>query len=171
MRSRSAPRSLSTGATDRFLRPIRRSVEITIVTLFAVLTIAVFAQVVARYVFNQPPTWTEELARFCQVWIVLLASSICLRKGSHLAVDYLGPALAPVARKAVALFTGLLIAAYSAAVVIWGVRLMMVGFVQTSPAMQLNMGLVYLVFPIAGGLMLLESILATLHRARNAEGS
>ena len=135
------------------------------------LTIAVFAQVVARYVFNQPPTWTEELARFCQVWIILLASSICLRKGSHLAVDYLGPALAPGVRKAVALFTGLLIALYSAVVVIWGVRLMMIGFVQTSPAMQLNMGLVYLVFPIAGGLMLLESIVATLGRARNAEGS
>ena len=59
--------SLSTGTTDPILRPIRRSVEITIVTLFAVLTIAVFGQVVARYVFNQPPAWTEELARFCQV--------------------------------------------------------------------------------------------------------
>jgi TRAP-type C4-dicarboxylate transport system permease small subunit len=163
--SRSAPRSLSTGAADRVLRPIRRSVEITIVTLFAVLTTAVFAQVVARYVFNQPPAWTEELARFCQVWIILLASSICIRKGSHLAVDYLGPALAPGARYAVALITGCLIAIYSAVVVIWGVRLLMIGLVQSSPAMHLNMGLVYLVFPIAGGLMFLESILATLQRA------
>ena len=150
------------------LRPIRRSVEITIVTLFAVLTTAVFAQVVARYVFNQPPAWTEELARFCQVWIILLASSICIRKGSHLAVDYLDPALRPGARKWVALITGCLIASYSAVVVIWGVRLMMIGLVQTSPAMQLNMGLVYLIFPIAGGLMFLESILATLHRANES---
>ena len=171
MRSKSAPRSLSTGATDRFLRPIRRSVEITIVTLFAVLTIAVSAQVVARYVFNQPPTWTEELARFCQVWIILLAASICLRKGSHLAVDYLGPALAPRVRRAVAVITGGLIAIYSAVLVIWGVRLMVIGWVQTSPAMQLNMGFVYLVFPIAGGLMLVESILATGQRLGEVEGS
>ena len=138
--------------------------------LFAVLAIAVFTQVVARYVFNQPPTWTEELARFCQVWIVLLAASVCVRKGSHLAVDYLGPALAPGARKAVALFTGCLISLYSAVVVIWGVRLLIIGSAQTSPGMQLNMGLVYLVFPIAGGLMLLESILVTLRRARDPEG-
>jgi TRAP-type C4-dicarboxylate transport system permease small subunit len=163
--------SLSTGATDSILRPIRRSVEITIVTLFAVLTIAVFAQVVARYVFNQPPAWTEELARFCQVWIVLLASSICVRKGSHLAVDYLGPVLAPAARRVVGLITGSLIAIYSAVVVIWGVRLLMTGLMQTSPAMQLNMGLVYLVFPIAGGLMLLESIVTTLERARESGAS
>jgi len=169
--SRSALRSLSTGGPDRILGPIRRSVETTIVILFAVLTVAVFVQVVARYVFNQPPSWTEELARFCQVWIILLASSICLRKGSHLAVDYLGPVLAPRARRAVALITGLLIAIYSSVVVVWGVRLMMIGLAQTSPAMQLNMGSVYLVFPIAGGLMLLESILATLGRPRGPEGS
>lgn len=141
---------------------MRRSVEITIVGLFGVLTLAVFAQVVARYVFNQPPTWTEELARFCQVWIVLLASSICVRKGSHLAVDYVGPALAPGARRAIARITGCLIVLYSAVVMIWGVRLLMIGLKQTSPAMKLNMGLVYLVFPVAGGLMLLESILVTL---------
>jgi TRAP-type C4-dicarboxylate transport system permease small subunit len=149
--------------------PIRRAVEVTIVVLFAVLTSAVFVQVVARYVFNQPPTWTEELARFCQVWIVLLASSICVRKGSHLAVDYLGPSLPPGVRKAVALFTGCLIAVYAAVVVIWGVRLLMIGWMQTSPAMQLNMGWVYLVFPVAGGLMLLEAILATLRRVREPE--
>lgn len=141
------------------LRAIRRSVEITIVALFAVLTTAVFAQVVARYVFNQPPAWTEELARFCQVWIILLASSICLRKGSHLAVDYLGPVLTAEVRKMVGWFIGSLIVIYSAVVVIWGIRMVMIGSVQTSPAMQLNMGLVYLVFPIAGGLMVLESIL------------
>lgn len=133
------------------------------------MTIAVFAQVVARYVFNQPPAWTEELARFCQVWIILLTSSICLRRGSHLAVDYVGPALASRPRRALAVVTGLLIAAYSAVVLVWGVRLLMIGWTQTSPAMQLNMGLVYLVFPIAGGLMLLEAILATLGRARAAE--
>ena len=168
--SRSAQRSLPTGATERVLRPIRRSVEVIIVALFAVLTSAVFVQVIARYVFNQPPAWTEELARFCQVWIILLSCSICLRKGSHLAVDYLGPLLAPGIRKAVAVFTGCLVAIYSAVVVIWGVRLLMIGLVQTSPAMQLNMGLIYLVFPVAGGLMLLESILATVARARGSEG-
>ncbi len=69
------------------------------------------------------------------------------------------------------MLTGGLIAIYSAVVVIWGVRLMVIGWVQTSPAMQLNMGLVYLVFPITGGLMLLESILATWQRARELEGS
>jgi len=67
--------------------------------------------------------------------------------------------------------TGSLIVLYSAVVVIWGVRLLMIGLVQTSPAMHWNMGLVYLVFPIAGGLMLLEAILATVQGGRELEAS
>jgi len=135
-------------------------VERTVVTLFAVLTAAVFVQVVARYVFNQPPAWTEEVARFCQVWIILLTSSICIRKGSHLAVDYLGPVLPPGARRAVTLLTGTLMALYATVVGIWGIRLVIIGGLQTSPALQLSMAWVYLVFPLAGGLMLLEALLA-----------
>jgi TRAP-type C4-dicarboxylate transport system permease small subunit len=48
--------------------------------------------------------------------------------------------------------------------------MVMIGLVQTSPAMHLNMGMVYLVFPIAGGLMVLESILATSGHPREPEG-
>ncbi len=154
------------GRTEAMLCWIRRSVEIAVVALFAALTVAVFFQVVARYVFNRPPAWTEELARYCQVWLVLLSSSLCIRKGSHLAVDYLGPTLKSSARKALAIGIGVLIAVYAAVVSIWGIRLMVVGFYQVSPAMQVNMGVVYAVFPLAGGLMVMEALLVTLRRLR-----
>jgi TRAP-type C4-dicarboxylate transport system permease small subunit len=156
----------STFGPGSSLQTIRRSVEVVVVSLFAVLTVSVFAQVIARYVFNSPPAWTEELARFCQVWIVLLTSSICVRKGSHLAVDYLGPSLPPAARTALGVATGVLIIAYSAVVTVWGFKLMAVGSLQVSPAMQINMAVVYAVFPIAGLLMVIEGTLATLHRFR-----
>lgn len=60
---------------------IRKATEVVIVFLFVVMISAVFLQVVARYAFNSPPSWAEELARYCQVWIILLTSSICIRKG------------------------------------------------------------------------------------------
>ena len=98
--------------------------------------------------------------------IILLTSSICVRKGSHLAVDYLGPSLAPAARKALGVLTGVLIVAYSAVVFIWGVRLMIVGAMQVSPAMQINMAVVYAVFPLAGVLLVVEGTLATLRQLK-----
>jgi TRAP-type C4-dicarboxylate transport system permease small subunit len=57
--------------------------------MFAVLIATVFYQVLGRYLFNAPPSWSEELARFLQVWIALLASALCVQQGMHLGVDYL----------------------------------------------------------------------------------
>ena len=62
---------------------LRKITEKVIFSLFVVLVAVVFYQVLARYAFNSPPSWTEELARYCQVWIILLTSSICIRKGSQ----------------------------------------------------------------------------------------
>ncbi|SFQ69507.1 TRAP-type C4-dicarboxylate transport system, small permease component [Roseivivax halotolerans] len=52
--------------------------------LGAALTVAVMLaaagwQVIARYLLNQPPVWTEELARFSMVWGGLLGASCAYR--------------------------------------------------------------------------------------------
>lgn len=33
-------------------------------------------QVVARYIFFSPPSWTEELARYCMIWAGLLGATV-----------------------------------------------------------------------------------------------
>lgn len=45
----------------------------------AVMLAAAGWQVVARYLLNQPPIWTEELARFSMVWGGLLGASCAFR--------------------------------------------------------------------------------------------
>jgi TRAP-type C4-dicarboxylate transport system permease small subunit len=71
----------------------------------------------------------------------------------------------------VGVFTGVLIVAYAGVVTIWGVRLMAVGSMQLSPAMQINMAVVYAVFPLAGALMVWEGALAIVHRLRAGDES
>ena len=51
-------------------------------------------QVVARYVLDQPPAWTEELARFMMVWAGLLGASCAFRAKTD-------PSLFPAARERV----------------------------------------------------------------------
>jgi TRAP-type C4-dicarboxylate transport system permease small subunit len=50
----------------------------------AVLTMAFAAayQVVARYMFDAPPVWTEELARRAMVWAGMLGASVAFRERS-----------------------------------------------------------------------------------------
>ena len=148
------------------LNIIRKANEVGIITLFSVIIFSVFLQVVARYVFNRPPAWTEEMARYCQVWMVLLTSSICIRKGSHLAVDYLTHSLTGFASKALKTFSNVLITIYLAAVLYYGFVLLNVGKYQFSPAMQIKMFYLYLIFPIAYSLMLIESVIATVKGIR-----
>jgi len=49
--------------------------------------IAIFVQVVSRYIFNSPVVWSEELARYINIWFVFFSSSILLKHGKHLSVD------------------------------------------------------------------------------------
>ena len=78
---------------DSHLVSVRKIVNIVIISVFAVQVIVIFSQVVWRFVFNNPFSWSEELARYLQVWLILLTSSVCVRKGRHLAVDYATHAL------------------------------------------------------------------------------
>jgi TRAP-type transport system small permease protein len=127
--------------------------------MFTVLIGTVFYQVVGRYAFNAPPSWSEELARFLQVWITLLASALCLHQGMHLGVDYLLHAMPPRGRAGLELLVHLLVTGFLLLLLIQGVRILDVAAVQSSPAMGINMWYAYLAVPVGAFLMLLESVL------------
>ena len=130
-----------------------RTLETGAALALGLMAALVIYQVGARYLFGSPPSWTEELARFLQVWLVLLASPICVRRGMHLAVDYVTPRLPPGA--AIALRTGVLLisALFCLGLAFYGARLLAVAVFQTSPALGISMVWPYLAVPVSGILM------------------
>ncbi|SLN70114.1 TRAP transporter small permease [Oceanibacterium hippocampi] len=46
---------------------------------FVGMLVFVSIQVVARYILREPPTWTEELARFAMVWGGLLGATVAYK--------------------------------------------------------------------------------------------
>lgn len=75
----------------KFLNKISEILE-KIITYFAIsglafMLIIIFYQVVARYIFNNPPTWSEELALLVMIWISLLGAGIGFRKEIHMKVE------------------------------------------------------------------------------------
>jgi TRAP-type transport system small permease protein len=58
-------------------------------TMFAIL-VPVSMQILSRYVDVVPRyIWTEEIARTCFIWIVMIGAIIAVRDGSHFDVDLL----------------------------------------------------------------------------------
>ncbi len=61
------------------LEIIRKINDAAVVGLFFAMTVTVLIQVFFRFVLQSPLRWTEELARYLMIWLVLLASSIAMR--------------------------------------------------------------------------------------------
>jgi len=143
---------------------IRELINIVIVILFGVQVIVVFSTVVSRYVFNNPFTWSEELARYIQVWMILLASIIAVRKDAHLSTDYLVYKLNFRWRKTLKIVSNLVVMFFLSIVTIYGWKLVLTlfRFGQTSPALLIPMYLIYLALPVSGLLMFLEALIRLL---------
>lgn len=135
--------------------------------LLAVITVTVFAQVLARYVFLSPIIWAEEASVFALAWTVLLGTSLGVREGSHLVADVL-PERLP--RPVEALLAGV---RWVAALVLAGLFILegyefaILGLNRGSFSTGLPMFYIYISMPICGALMLL---FVAEHALRSAGG-
>lgn len=130
-----------------------RFVESLAAAALAGLALLVCLQVAGRYLLAAAPAWTEELARYLQVWLVFLAAPVCLDRGMHLAVDYLTPRLSGRRRRLARRAVFALVGGWSIAVAVLGVRLLGVAALQTSPALGISMVWPYLAVPFGGALL------------------
>ncbi|OAN82415.1 C4-dicarboxylate ABC transporter [Jannaschia sp. EhC01] len=51
-----------------------------------IIACSVFTQVMARYVFDIPLHWTEEVAAISMVWAVYMGASLCVRERFHIRI-------------------------------------------------------------------------------------
>lgn len=64
----------------------RRLEEILAGICVMVMTILVFFQVVMRYVFSMPTSWSDEIAVYAMLWSVYLSVSWAVRERAHIRV-------------------------------------------------------------------------------------
>ena len=69
--------------------------------IFVVLIIACVMQVFFRFVLNNSLSWSEELARYCFVWMHLLGASLLIESSGHATVTAVLDLLHGVVRKIV----------------------------------------------------------------------
>lgn len=137
------------------------------VTCLVVMTVLIGAQVFARYLFNHPLYWTEELGRHVMIWMVFMASCVCLRRGFHLNISFLEQRLNPRARMILGLVMAVLLGYFFYLMMIHGWALTQKTMGQRSSALHYPMGLVYAALPISGLLMTMFNIEKMILSVRN----
>ncbi len=68
---------------------LTHAMNTVIVVAMAIMIVLVFSNVVLRYVFNSGITVSEELARFCFLWLIFVGSVVAMKEHAHLGVDSL----------------------------------------------------------------------------------
>ena len=81
--------------------------------LFFVVGGMLVFEVGARYLFNAPTVWAEELSRFLQVWAVYLAAASVLRHRQMIRIGMLVDRLPPATRSLVDALGMLFVAAFA----------------------------------------------------------
>jgi TRAP-type C4-dicarboxylate transport system permease small subunit len=75
-----------------------RALEVLVVVAMVAMVIMVFGNVVLRYAFNSGITVSEEMSRYCFIWLTYIGAMVAMRERAHLGVDTLVKRL-PVAGK------------------------------------------------------------------------
>lgn len=60
--------------------------EVICCTALTLISVCVFSQVLARYVFDVALHWTEEVASMSMVWAVYTGASLCVRERYHIRI-------------------------------------------------------------------------------------
>ena len=69
------------------VRLLTHGVEALLASLLLAMVLMVFGNVVLRYVFNSGIVVSEELSRFCFVWLSFIGGVVAMREGTHLGMD------------------------------------------------------------------------------------
>ena len=97
--------------------------EILCVALMSVMTIIIFVQVIMRYVAHNSLSWSEELARYCFIWLIYIGVAYGCKLMKHIKIDaalYLFP---KKLRPYITILGELLVLMFAAYIVVTGVEL------------------------------------------------
>ncbi|CAK3876075.1 C4-dicarboxylate transporter, DctQ subunit [Vibrio crassostreae] len=119
------------------------------VILLVIMTAAIFLQVVSR-TFDYSIAWTEELARYCFIWLVYIGISFAVAKKSHIKIEAIGMLIDEKEKKYLSLFSDFVFLAFSVVILFKSTQMVanLYYLGQTSPALGLPMWIVYLAGPV-----------------------
>jgi TRAP-type C4-dicarboxylate transport system permease small subunit len=116
----------------------------------AIIVIPVTLQMVSRYTALIPAyIWTEEMARFLFIWMILIGAMVGVRESSHFEVD-VWPTLPRRGEAAVRIAARLGILGLALVFVVGGIEFTRFAWYRTSELAELPLWLIHIAWPIAG---------------------
>ena len=137
----------------------------TILNLLAGLSLTVMVvlttyQVITRYIFNAPSTWSEELVGYLFAWSTMFGAAIVSGERGHMNIPILVDKFNPPMRKALHIFVEVIALLFSASIlVLGGFQVSSLAMGQMTSSLGVAIGTFYWVMPVCGVVMTLFAVL------------
>jgi len=134
---------------------MKKTIEWAVIISFVLIIVTVVIQVVARYALPWSPHWTEELARFCFIYMVSLGAGLAVQDRSYVNVSSILDRFPPKGKlwmdnlilSAIILLMGTMF--------IYSIPLIKIVTLQNSASLKINMGFIYFSMTCMGFLVML----------------
>ncbi len=137
----------------------------TILNLLAGLSLAAMVilttyQVITRYVFDAPSTWSEELVGYLFAWSTMFGAALVSGERGHMNIPVVIDRFNPAMRKAFHIMAEVVAFLFSAAILVFGgFQVSALAMGQMTSSLGVAVGLFYWVMPICGIVMALFAVL------------
>lgn len=130
------------------------------IVLMAAILVALTIQVIGRYVFNNTPQWSEELARYLFIWLTFMGVGYAAKENAHIRIESFNNAWPKPIRKTIILIGELSWLVFNLIIIYISSKYTQTvfGTNQMSVAVKIGMGWVYLAIPVGYLLMSIRII-------------
>jgi TRAP-type C4-dicarboxylate transport system permease small subunit len=126
--------------------------------ILAVMTAAVFIQVVLRYLGLTGIDGLEEVPRYLFVWLIMFGAAAAMWRNEHTVLDYFVNRFGPRTRAAIWIFTNALGVGFFAYMIWLSITLLPNAALQTSAGLGLTLDWVFAAIPV-GAVMIIVPML------------
>lgn len=141
------------------LDKLDKLIKFLCIVIIGIMTCVVVAQVVFRYCFSNPLTWTEELSRYLLVWGAFLAGSSLVKRQENMFVDFFINKLSFKKLRIVKLFTHVVTFCFLIFLFYYSYKVIpRISMRQLTPALGIRMFYVQLSIIVGLLLMILQTV-------------
>lgn len=133
----------------------------SLVLLMALMVLNVTWQVLSRYVFQNPSSFTDELSRYMLVWLGMLGAAYVAGQDQHIAINLLPNRLVGKSKMKLMILINVIVLFFAFSVmVLGGINLVYITFIlgQKSATMQIPLAYIYTILPVSGLLVIYYQI-------------
>lgn len=126
--------------------------------LLLVMTAIISWQIFGRYILNDTPKWSEQLAGVLMVYLTMLGGALGVRDNVHIALTFFHDRFSKAWRHRSWYIIHTLLAVFGLGMMFYGVRMAQLVHEWTIPTLGISQGANYWSFPVSGFLILVFTI-------------